>query len=109
MDKRVQPFPSADDAVHLGGIGTCKNLARDVALSPKLDERLPQSGRVQPQHCKVCKVSRWLTGPYHLGESSQGCERYRYLERASSLVLATAAHILNWNDTEKISMAPAKG
>ncbi len=38
MDKRVQPFPSADDAVHLGGIGTCKNLARDLAQSPELGE-----------------------------------------------------------------------
>ncbi len=46
MDKRVQPLPLADAAVHLDGIGTCKNLARDVALSPKLAERLPQSGRV---------------------------------------------------------------
>lgn len=25
------------------------------------------------------------------------------------LVLALAAHILNWNDTEKISMAPVQG
>ncbi|KAK2881553.1 hypothetical protein Q8A67_018841 [Cirrhinus molitorella] len=35
-----------------------------------------------------------LAGPYHLGESSRGPEGYRYLERASGLVLATAAHIL---------------
>ncbi|KAF4103705.1 hypothetical protein G5714_014692 [Onychostoma macrolepis] len=74
-----------------------QNLARGVALSPKLGERLRQSGRVQPQQpstCTVCEVSRWLAGPHHLGESSQGREGYRYLERASSLVLAMAAHIL---------------
>ncbi|KAF4103702.1 hypothetical protein G5714_014689 [Onychostoma macrolepis] len=51
-----------------------QNLARSVALSPKLGERLRQSGRVQPQQpstCTVCEVSRWLAGPHHLGESSQ--------------------------------------
>ncbi len=32
--------------------------------------------------------------PYHLGESLQGREVYRYLERTSDLELATAAHIL---------------
>ncbi|KAL1260153.1 hypothetical protein QQF64_007980 [Cirrhinus molitorella] len=35
-----------------------------------------------------------LAGPYPLAESSRGPEGYRYLERASGLVLATAAHIL---------------
>ncbi len=89
-------------------LGTCKNLARDVALSPKLAERLPQSGQVQ--HCTVsrCEVSRWLAGPYHLSESSQGCEWYRYLERASCLVLATAAHT-KIGSIQRISMAPVKG
>ncbi len=32
--------------------------------------------------------------PYHLGESLQGREVYRYLERTSDLELAMAAHIL---------------
>ncbi|KAF4103765.1 hypothetical protein G5714_014752 [Onychostoma macrolepis] len=79
-------------------LGTCtKPGTRAPPLSPKLGERLCQSGRVQPQQpstCTVCEVSRWLAGPHHLGESSQEREGYRYLERASSLVLATAAHIL---------------
>ncbi len=46
------------------------------------------------KHCTVCELSRWLAAPYHLGESSQGREVYRYLERTNDLVLATAAHIL---------------
>ncbi len=46
------------------------------------------------QALHVCELSRWLASPYHLGESSQGREVYRYLERTSDLVLATAAHIL---------------
>ncbi len=32
--------------------------------------------------------------PYHLGESLQGREVYRYLERTSDLELAMAAHML---------------
>ncbi len=44
MDKRVQPLPLADAAVHLGGIGTCKNLARDLALSPELGESRVHAG-----------------------------------------------------------------
>ncbi|KAF4094537.1 hypothetical protein G5714_024750 [Onychostoma macrolepis] len=73
-----------------------QNLARGVALSPKLGERLRQSGGSSPSSPAPARyaVSRWLAGPHHLGESSQEREGYRYLERASSLVLATAAHIL---------------
>ncbi len=77
-------------------LDACKDLARDITLSHNL--RAIASIRLGPtlaaKHCTVCELSRWLASPYHLGESSQGRKVYRYLERTSDLVLATAAHIL---------------
>ncbi len=97
MNKRVNSLPLADVACITMELDACKDLARDITLSPNLRERLRQSGwgpTLAAKHCTVCEVSSWPAGPYHLGESSQGREVYRYLERTNDLVLATAAHIL---------------
>ncbi|KAF4094536.1 hypothetical protein G5714_024749 [Onychostoma macrolepis] len=92
------PAPSlADAAVRHFGIGRVYKTWHAASPCPPNSAAIVSVRRVQPQQpstCTVCEVSRWLAGPHHLGESSQEREGYRYLERASGLVLATAAHIL---------------
>ncbi|KAF4094535.1 hypothetical protein G5714_024748 [Onychostoma macrolepis] len=78
------------------GIGHVYKTWHAASPCPPNSAAIASVRRVQPQQpstCTVCGVEM-ARGPHHLGESSQEREGYRYLERASSLVLATAAHIL---------------
>ncbi|KAF4094538.1 hypothetical protein G5714_024751 [Onychostoma macrolepis] len=62
-------------------LGTVQNLARGVALSPKLGERQASQAGPAPaaQHLHGMRGVEMARGPHHLGESSQEREGYRYL------------------------------
>ncbi|KAL1260156.1 hypothetical protein QQF64_007983 [Cirrhinus molitorella] len=88
--------PARGLALHLLNSSSAKTIGRIVSDARDKSTRQAPFGfgtlkcRSFPQPTERLR----LAGPYHLGESSRGPEGYRYLERASGLVLATAAHIL---------------
>ncbi len=70
MNKRVNSLPLADVALHHDGIGrVCKDLARDITLSPNLRERLVNQVGSNPSSqalhgMRVVEMARFALPPW---------------------------------------------